>query len=168
MVLVLLFIANSNQADAAIFSWKTRYIDIQKLNANISTDWLFTSVANKSAETKANLAEAVEEKDTMQIVKTYVVRATAYSSTPDQTDDSPFITASNTYVRDGIIAANFLPFGTQVRIPDIYGDKVFVVEDRMNKRYWHNIDIWFADRTTAKQFGVKNVTIEVVSEVSES
>lgn len=95
--------------------------------------------------------------------QTFIVTATAYSSTPDQTDDTPFVTARNTRVRDGIIAANFLPFGTEVRIPDIYGDKVFVVEDRMNKRYWHRVDIWFPERQMAKEFGVKKILIEIVS-----
>jgi 3D (Asp-Asp-Asp) domain-containing protein len=66
-------------------------------------------------------------------------------------------------VRDGIIATNFLPFGTAVKIPEIYGDKVFVVEDRMNKRYWQNIDIWFPDRETALEFGRKQIVIEVIS-----
>ncbi len=127
-------------------------------------------MANKSAEmksAKAMIAEAID-KPVLQIIKTYKVRASAYSSTIDQTDDSPFVTAAGTYVRDGIIAANFLPFGTQIRIPEVYGDKVFVVEDRMNKRYWYNIDIWFSERQLAREFGVKNVTIEVVSELSES
>ena len=71
----------------------------------------------------------------------FTVTATAYSSTPDQTDDTPFVTARNTRVRDGLAAANFLPFGTEFRIPDLYGNKVFVIEDRMNKRYWHQIRI---------------------------
>src|SRR3990167_4180168 len=52
---------------------------------------------------------------------TMTVVATAYSSTPDQTDGSPFITANGLYVYDGLIAANFLPFGTRVKIPDHYG-----------------------------------------------
>ena len=51
---------------------------------------------------------------------------TAYSSTPDQTDATPFITANGTTVHDGIIAANWLKFGTRVRIPDMFGDKVFI------------------------------------------
>lgn len=105
-----------------------------------------------------------EEKLEWKVVKTYDVRATAYSSTPDQTDDTPFITASGTYVRDGIIAANFLPFGTQIRIPEIYGEKVFTVEDRMNKRYWHHVDIWFPERSLAKAFGAQRVIIEIVEE----
>ena len=64
--------------------------------------------------------------------KTYIVEASGYSSTHDQTDDTPFITASGTYVRDGVVAANFLPIGTVIKIPDLYGNKTFVVEDRMN------------------------------------
>jgi len=92
----------------------------------------------------------------------YVVSVSAYSSTPDQTDDSPFITARNTYVRDGIVATNFLPFGTAIKIPEIYGDKIFIVEDRMNKRYLTNVDIWMADRQSALKFGRRNLTIEVL------
>ena len=105
-----------------------------------------------------------EIKKEVKVVKIYTVRATAYSSTPDQTDSTPFITASGARVRDGIIAANFLPFGTQIRIPEIYGEKIFVVEDRMNKRYWHNVDIWFPERDLAKTFGSKRVIIEIIEE----
>lgn len=93
----------------------------------------------------------------------YIVTATAYSSTVDQTDSTPLITASGTHVRDGIVATNFLPFGTVIKIPDLYGNKTFVVEDRMNKRYKFNIDIWFATRLEAKEFGVKKIKIEVIS-----
>jgi len=91
--------------------------------------------------------------------------ATAYSSTPDQTDDTPFITASNTHVRDGIVAANFLRFGAKIRFPTLYGDKVFVVEDRMNSRYDYRVDIWMRTREEAKQFGAKIVPIEVIREI---
>jgi len=96
-------------------------------------------------------------------IATYVVMASAYSSTPDQTDSTPFITAWGTQVRDGIIAANFLPFGTLVKMPDLYGDKIFVVEDRMNRRYTYKIDVWFPERAQAMEFGNKRVKIEVVA-----
>ena len=43
-----------------------------------------------------------------RLTSTKIVTITAYSSTPDQTDSTPFITAYNTFVRDGIVAANFL------------------------------------------------------------
>ncbi len=91
--------------------------------------------------------------------------ATAYSSTPDQTDDTPFITASNTHVRDGVIAANFLRFGTKVRFPTLYSDKLFIVEDRMNERYPYRVDIWMRSRKEAKQFGAKIVPIEIIKEI---
>lgn len=93
----------------------------------------------------------------------YTVSATAYSSTPEQTDHTPFITASGIHVRDGVAAANFLPFGTIFKIPELFGDKTFVVEDRMNRRYWLNIDIWFPEKELAEEFGRKTVTIEIIS-----
>jgi len=95
--------------------------------------------------------------------KTMMVVATAYSSSVDETDDTPFITAKGTYVRDGIIAANFLPFGTAVKIPAIYGDKVFMVEDRMNKRFPDRIDVWMPSKQAAFLFGKKKVVIEIIS-----
>jgi len=94
--------------------------------------------------------------------ETRKVLITAYSSTPDQTDDSPFITAMGSTVRDGIVACNFLKFGTKVRIPEVYGDKIFVVEDRMAKKNSHKIDIWMESRAQALEFGVKYLTVEIL------
>lgn len=91
-----------------------------------------------------------------------IVTTTAYSSTPDQTDDTPFITASGTNVRWGVVAANFLPIGTLLRIPDYYGEQIFVVEDRMNTRYDYRLDIWMETRTEAKQWGIRNVRVEIL------
>jgi len=90
------------------------------------------------------------------------VIVTAYSSSIDQTDHSPFITANGTFVRDGVVACNFLPFGTKVKFPEIYGDKIFVVEDRMAKKNSHKMDIWMPSRNLALQFGVRTLAIEVV------
>jgi 3D (Asp-Asp-Asp) domain-containing protein len=90
------------------------------------------------------------------------VVVTAYSSTPEQTDDTPFITASGTKVREGIVAANFLPIGTKIKLPDLYGDKIFVVEDRMHPRKHYMVDIWFANYTEAKEFGAKLTYVQVL------
>jgi len=90
------------------------------------------------------------------------VTVTAYSSTPDQTDSSPFITANGTYVYDGLIACNFLPFHTKVKFPEIYGDKIFTVEDRMASWNSHKMDIWMPTRSAALQFGVKKLAYEIV------
>ncbi|EKD43670.1 MAG: hypothetical protein ACD_72C00180G0002 [uncultured bacterium] len=88
---------------------------------------------------------------------------TAYSSTPDQTDDDPFIAASGKRVHDGMIAANGIPFGTKIKIPSLYGEKVFIVEDRMNARYGYGrMDIWMsAPRKQVMSFGVKKVDVEI-------
>ena len=112
----------------------------------------------------ANAAYVAKNTNVAQkAVKTIKVVVTAYSSTSDQTDDSPFITASNKYVKDGIIANNMLPFGTKVRIPELYGNKIFVVEDRMNKRMGNQrFDIWMSDKPSALKFGVKTVDIEIL------
>lgn len=87
---------------------------------------------------------------------------TAYSSTPEETDDSPFVTASGSRVRDGILAANFLPFGAEVQIPETFGDKIFVVEDRMHHRKTNNIDVWMASKSEALEFGRQYATIVVL------
>ncbi len=89
------------------------------------------------------------------------VMATAYNSLPWQTDDTPFITASGTPVRHGVVAANFLPIGTEITIPDLYGEQIFVVEDRMNPRYAEYVDIWMKDLEAARRFGRRSVVIHV-------
>ncbi len=90
-------------------------------------------------------------------------RISAYTSTVGQTDSTPFIAASGKRVFDGMIAANGLPFGTIVKIPSLYGNKEFVVEDRMNERYpLGHMDIWLdTTRAEARRFGVKRVEVEI-------
>lgn len=90
------------------------------------------------------------------------VTATAYSSTPDQTDSSPFIMASGKQVYDGAIAANFLPMGTKVMLPETHGEKIFVVEDRTHRRFSKRIDIWMETREEALQFGIKKVAVKIL------
>lgn len=87
------------------------------------------------------------------------VTASAYSSSIDQTDASPFITASGSHVRYGVVATNFLPMHTKIRI----GDEVFTVEDRMNARYNNVpiIDIWMPSREAALAFGTRTILIEI-------
>jgi len=103
------------------------------------------------------------------VVATREVVATAYSSTVDQTDDTPCITANGFDLcennEEEIIANNGLKFGTKVRIPALYGDRVFTVADRMNSRYGSNrIDIWMTDHDRAIDFGKRMVQMEIVKE----
>ena len=90
------------------------------------------------------------------------IMVSAYNSEVGQTDDTPFITAFNTHVRDGIVATNFLPKGTVIRFPDYSEDKEFVVEDRMNKRYYYQMDIWMEHRVDAVNFGSQFLKMEIL------
>lgn len=88
-----------------------------------------------------------------------VVRASAYASSPYQTDSTPCITAAGTRVRPGTVATNFLPLGT---ILDINGKK-FIVEDRMNPRFdGYYLDLWFPSTSEALEFGRQKLEITVI------
>lgn len=119
---------------------------------------------NKIRDRMVPTAEAAAQKDAEEknIKQTYNVWVTAYSSTPEETDDTPFITASMTRVRDGIIAANFLPFGTKILIPEIFGDKILTVEDRMHERKVNFIDVWMPTKEEAQEFGIAYTKILVL------
>ncbi len=98
------------------------------------------------------------------VTRVYETFVTAYSSSVDETDSTPFITASGEYVRDGIVAANFLPLGTQIKIPEYFGDKIFVVKDRMARRHTEKVDVWFESKELAKEFGKRKLQVQVVDE----
>ena len=98
------------------------------------------------------------------------VLASSYSSTIDQTDSTPCITANgynvcSSYEKFGFgetIATNFLPMNTVVKIPELYGDNFLVVRDRMNSRYGDGrIDIWMPSRSEALVFGKRWIDIEI-------
>jgi len=101
-------------------------------------------------------------KEPDRVVRTLPVIVTAYSSTTWQTDDTPFTTASGTSVREGVVAANFLPIGTRIKLPDLYGDKIFIVEDRMHPRQKYVVDIWFPSYSEALNFGAKYTQVQVI------
>lgn len=102
----------------------------------------------------------------VRVIRTSTHVLTAYNSEVAQTDDTPCITANGFDVcAHGIedtIAANFLKFGTKVRIPELFGDRIFIVRDRMNKRYPDRVDVWMLNKSDAIKFGVKRAVIEVV------
>lgn len=104
----------------------------------------------------------VNKNTPMKVKHRVVVDITAYSSTEDQTDKTPWVTASGALVEDGVIAANFLPFGARVQIPKLFGDKIFTVKDRMARRFNNRIDIWFPYREDAKDFGIQKAEIVIL------
>jgi len=108
-------------------------------------------------------AEAIVEPAYI-VQKSYIGELTGYSSREEETDSTPFITAYGETVRWGTVATNAYPFGTKLRFPEIYGDKIFVVEDKMHSRYRNRIDIWFPEYEKALGFGIKNTKVEVLKE----
>lgn len=95
-------------------------------------------------------------------VSTVYMQVSAYNSEENQCDGSPYSTAIGSMTRDGVVATNYLPIGTRIRFPDMYGDKEFRVEDRMNPRYDKVVDIWMEDYQEARKFGRRNLKVEVV------
>jgi 3D (Asp-Asp-Asp) domain-containing protein len=100
--------------------------------------------------------------------ETLSLRVTAYASTVDETDSTPFITANDTHVHNGIVATNLLPFGTKVEIPSLFGTQIFTVEDRMNKCETHGMDIWMPTVGKAIVFGVHYAQIVILPNQSLS
>mgnify|MGYP002624636553 CR=1 FL=1 len=95
------------------------------------------------------------------------VSSTAYSSAVAKTDATPCITADGFNVCangvENVVAANFLPFGTQIQIPELFGDRIFTVHDRMNNRYYYKVDVWMTSRDRAIQYGIRNVKIRILN-----
>jgi len=92
---------------------------------------------------------------------------TAYNSEVAQCDSTPCITANGFNVCEhdieDTIATNVLKFGTKVRIPELFGDRVFIVRDRMNSRYTNRIDIWMKKKSHAKILGIKYAEVEILN-----
>lgn len=153
---------------------ETSVVLVENNKTNSSTVNHTSSTVNHTkeiTETDKNTDDLVVETDSTSNTEPKIVRIsthvmTAYNSDPRQTDDSPCITANGFNVCEhGVedtIAANFLKFGTKVMIPELFGDRVFVVRDRMNKRYSDRVDIWMKDYEDAKKFGVKTAKIQVI------
>ena len=114
-------------------------------------------IVDNVATATSTVLEAVKATN-----RTIIVWVTAYSSTPEETDETPFITASGKKVEDGIIATNLLPFGTRLKIPEFFGEKIFIVEDRMHARKSNFIDIWMPSKTAAAEFGINYTQVVVL------
>ncbi len=99
--------------------------------------------------------------------KSMVVTMTAYNSEVAQTDGDPCTTANGFNVcKHGIedtVAANFLPLGTKVMIPDHFGGRVFVVRDRTARKYGNRVDVWMLKKSDALQFGKRQLRVVVLA-----
>ena len=71
-------------------------------------------------------------------------------------------TASGLEVSRDRVAANWLPPMTKIQIPELFGEKVFVVADKMDTCYKDRIDIWMPTRTEAINFGKQEADVFVL------
>ena len=99
----------------------------------------------------------------VQVARVSGVSVSAFTASKKECGKTDGITASGVKVHDGVIACNFLPFGTKVRIPSMYGDKVFTVYCRLKKGYVNHIDIYTKYVSTANQIGRHTCAIEIIS-----
>ena len=106
-----------------------------------------------------------------EIKKKLWVTATAYSSTPWQTDNTPCITSTGYNVcnkTENIIAVSrdlvrSLGYHRQVMLPSLYGSEIFLIEDTMNARFVNRIDVHHGSTKDARDFGLKrNVELQVI------
>lgn len=128
-------------------------------------------IANSTSEAPTTASSTPETPiisptPAIKVLKTSTHVITAYNSEVAQTDDDPCTTANGFNVClhgvEDTIAANFLKFGTKVQIPELFGDRVFVVRDRMNKKHPNRVDVWMKEKHEAIHFGVKVAKIQVI------
>jgi len=108
------------------------------------------------------LKEVVDQYDSKKVV------LTAYNSLKNQTDDTPFITASGsrTSVQTLALTQDLVSQYIQDNLPDTgisFGDtvhiimvKTFIVEDIKHNRYLQGGDIWTENYADAMKFGIQN------------
>lgn len=140
-------------AVAALLAWP----------AGIKADTALPHPQSTAAEAYPNAVLAVAPVTTAADPdETQAAVVTAYTSDPDETSDHPLITASGDMVHDGVVADNLLPFGTEIEIPALFGNKVFTVEDRTNDKFTGRVDIWMPTRTDAVDFGIHKAQIVIL------
>ena len=134
--------------------------------------------AQQAAQNRAAGVAATQASDTVAYTpirgKSVIARSTAYNSTPGQTDATPFITATGTRTRPGVIALSrdllrIFPYGTRVIIEDLSGkyssmlkNRVFIVEDTMAARKTNSVDVWMPTRSEALNWGARQIRITAV------
>ena len=109
----------------------------------------------------------------MYILQIIIVTATIYHAVPEQTDSTPHITASGKHInmedpqshrwiavsRD--LEAKGFTFGVKVRVTGTGDlDGVWIVQDRMNKRFTNRIDFLVNKKLKGGKW--ENVKVEII------
>ncbi|UZP68070.1 3D domain-containing protein [Desulfovibrio mangrovi] len=135
--------------------------DITEIQSDITAGYVRSLLALKMTMANKGSIQAIQRKKT--------VRVTAYSPREDETDNTPFTTASNRKVRHGIVAVSRdlfdqgWVFGRKIYIKQM---GIFTIDDLMAESKRNQIDIFMFDTERALHFGKR--TMEVHLLVSES
>lgn len=93
------------------------------------------------------------------VTEQFTATVTAYSSSPDETDSTPNITANGEHTGEGGIACpRRFAFGTLFYINEI----IYRCNDRMALRFDNRFDLWQPSKQEARQFGLKKLDIRVI------
>lgn len=100
-------------------------------------------------------------------IRTFVAKVTAYTSSRDETDDTPCTAANGDDIcallkRGDRSCAGRYPFGTRLDIPGI---GVCTIRDRTAARYNDRIDVYFGGsdkKKEAKQWGAPTLTVKII------
>lgn len=106
-----------------------------------------------------SLSQSFIEQE-VKVIHSVVV--TAYTASKKECGKSDGITASGLRVRKGTVACNFLPCGTKIRIPRLFGNRIFTVIDRMRSDKNNHIDVYVKHRKRALAIGKRIQSIEVL------
>lgn len=105
-----------------------------------------------------------QESESVYVAEYLRVTVVHYSSTRDQTDDSPFVGRCGR-VGPGTVAVSqdLLRRGIDCGTKVLVGGRTYVVRDAMHHRWRKRVDIWLPSRAAALKAGVhRNVPLEVV------
>lgn len=133
-----------------------------------------TTPAPSAAQVRARGVALAQGQAAQRTGRSVIARATAYNSMPGQTDSTPFITATGTRTRPGVVALSrdllrSFPYGSRVMIEDLSGKsgnllsgRVFYVEDTMAAYKRASVDIWMSSYGQAIRFGARQVRVTAV------
>lgn len=113
---------------------------------------------------KSTITYVRAEEVELPRLETFPAEVTAYTSSVDETDDTPFLTASGETTGPGTIACpSRFKFGTLIQIEK----QIFKCNDRMHKRFrdTNHFDIWVESKDEARQWGRKTVEVSVILQV---
>ncbi|EPR43650.1 hypothetical protein dsx2_2267 [Desulfovibrio sp. X2] len=150
---------------AAAF-WAHREFDSVRAELRHSQDQTFRLEAEvekgRTAVALLHKFVLMNQEKLKSMTRRKILTVTAYSPRECETDSTPFITASNSPVRAGIVAVsrdlfeNGWVFGKKVYIKNL---GVFVIDDLMAESKRDHLDIFIYDPVQAQNFGAKKLEV---------